>query len=77
MNLTRRTQATVLFFVGLAGCGSPTKQDELQAKQDVLLKEAMALQQCESTKGYSSPDCAAQRSAYESHLGAFKASYGR
>lgn len=78
MNLARRAaQVTALLIIGLAGCGSPTKQDELQAKQDALLKEAMALQQCESTKGYSSPDCAARRSTYESHLAAFKATYGR
>lgn len=64
-------------IVGLAGCSSSTKEQQLQSSQDALLSEAMALQHCEATNGYSSQECIAQRQAYEDHLATFKATYGR
>jgi hypothetical protein len=77
MKFDRRICACVLLAVGLIGCGSPTKQQQLQASQDALVNEAMAVQRCEATNGYSSQQCAAQRKAYEDHLAAFKATHGR
>jgi hypothetical protein len=62
---------------GLIGCGSGTKQEQMQGAQDALIKEAMALQRCETINGYSSERCADQRAAYESDLAAFRAKYGK
>ena len=66
-----------LLIAGLVGCGSLTKQQQMQAAQDALVSEAMALQRCERTNGYSSQRCVAPRESYESHLAAFKAKYGK
>jgi uncharacterized lipoprotein len=77
MNTARKMQAGVLLAIGLAGCHSPWKEEQMQAPQDALLKEAMALQQCEMKAGYTSQQCAAQRKAYEDHLAAFKSTYAR
>ena len=77
MNAAQRVQVGIVLAIGLAGCHTPLKEEQMQAAQDALLKEAMALQQCEQEAGYSSQQCAAQRTAYENHLAAFKGSYGR
>jgi len=67
----------VLLIVGLVGCSSPTKEQQMRAARDSLVSEEMDLQQCENTKGYSSEQCAARRETYEGHLAAFRATYGR
>ena len=78
MNATRKIRAGVLLVVGLAGCRNPTKLEQMQDAQDALLKEAIALQQCERANGYGSDECASQRAAYQNHLSAFRAgAYGR
>jgi uncharacterized lipoprotein len=77
MKAAQRAQAGVLLAIGLAGCHSPSKEEQMQAAQDPLFKEAMALQQCELKAGYTSQQCAAQRKAYEDHFAAFKGSYSR
>jgi hypothetical protein len=77
MKVHRRIWAGALLAGCLAGCSSPAKQEQLQASQNALLNEAMALQRCAAANGYSSQRCAAQRKIYEDHLASFKATYGR
>jgi hypothetical protein len=77
MEFDRRLLACALLTIGLVGCGSATKQQQLQSSHDALVSEAMALQRCEATNGYSSEECIAQRRVYEDHLATFKATYGR
>jgi hypothetical protein len=72
----RRVVFAVLIGSG-AGCHSPTSQEQMQAAQNDLLSEAMALQRCETDKGYDSPRCADQRATYARDLAAFHAKYGR
>ena len=64
-------------IAGLSGCHSPTKQEQMQAAQNDLVKEAMALQRCEAESGYTSQRCASERSTYDHDLAAFRAKYGR
>jgi hypothetical protein len=66
-----------VLVAGLIRCGSATKQEQMQGAQDALIKEAIALQRCETSNGYSSERCAGQRAAYESDLAAFRAKYGK
>jgi hypothetical protein len=73
MNSAQRMQAGIWLVVGLAGCHSATKLEQMQNTQDALLKEARALQQCEHANGYGSDQCASQRAAYQNHLSAFRA----
>ena len=63
-------------IASVAGCHSPTKQEQMQAAQTDLVNEAMALQRCEAKKGYSAPGCAEQRATYNRDLAAFRAKYG-
>ena len=64
-------------FANVVACHSPTKQEQMQAAQDDLIKEAVALQRCEASNGYSSQQCAEQRAAYNQDIAAFRAKYGR
>ena len=66
-----------LLISGVVGCHSATKQEQMQAAQNDLLKEAMALQQCELGSGFASDRCADQRAAYNRDLAAFRTKYGR
>jgi hypothetical protein len=77
MNVAQRVQVGIVLAIGLADCHAPSKEEQMQAAQDALLKEAMASQQCEEKAGYSSQQCAAQRTACENHSAAFKGSYAR
>jgi len=67
----------VVLIGSLAGCHSPTSQEQVQAAQNDLLSEAMALQRCETDNGYGSARCADQRATYARDLTAFRAKYGR
>jgi hypothetical protein len=73
MNSGQRMHLGIWLVVGLAGCHTPTKLEQMQNTQDALLKEALALQQCEHANGYGSDQCASQRAAYQNHLSAFRA----
>jgi hypothetical protein len=64
-------------IAGMVGCHSPTKQEQMQSAQNDLVKEAMALQQCQADNGYASERCASQRSTYDHDVAAFRAKYGR
>jgi hypothetical protein len=66
-----------LVIAGMTGCHSPTKQEQMQAAQNDLVSEAMALQRCEADNGYSSERCAGQRATYDRDVAAFRAKYGR
>lgn len=72
-----RLVACGALIAGMAGCHSPTKQEQMQAAQDDLVHEAMALQQCEASNGYSSQSCTEQRQDYERDLAAFRTKYGK
>ena len=73
MNAARKIRAGALLAVGLAGRHNPTKIEQMQDAQDALLKEAIALQQCERLNSYGSDPCAPQRAAYQNHLSALRA----
>jgi hypothetical protein len=62
MNSGHRMHLGIWLAVGLAGCHTPTKLDQMQNTRDALLKDALALQQCEQANGYG--QCASQRAAY-------------
>jgi len=49
----------------------------MQAAQNNLISDAVALQRCETNNGYSFDQCADQRTAYDLDLAAFRAKYGR
>jgi hypothetical protein len=71
-------RACAFLMIGaLVGCASPTKEQQMLKAEEALVDEAMALQRCMSTSGYSSERCAAQQKSYDSHVAAFKENYGR
>ena len=72
-----RLAVCVALAIGAAGCHGPTPQEQMQAAQNALISEAMAVQQCEAAHGYRSDRCADQRAAYDRELAAFRAKYGR
>jgi hypothetical protein len=69
--------ACAVLIAALVGCGSSSRQEEMQASQASLTHEAMDLQRCFNANGYSSQQCADQRKTYESDLAAFKAEYAK
>jgi hypothetical protein len=72
-----RMRVCALLIAALVGCGSPTKEEEMQAAQASLMDEATELQHCFSTSGYASEKCAAQRKAYETDLAKFRSTYAK
>jgi hypothetical protein len=72
-----RWAACGMLIVALVGCHSATPQEQMQAAQNNLLSEEMALQRCESQNGYASEQCASERASYNHDLAAFRAKYGR
>jgi hypothetical protein len=76
MSFDLRMRICVSLVAGLAAC-SPTEEQGLPSAENALVSEAMALQQCEITKGYSSDQCASQRKTYERDLAAFKSTYAK
>jgi hypothetical protein len=51
--------ASALLISALVSCGSPTKEEEMQAAQAALMDEGTELQQCFKANGYGSEKCAA------------------
>jgi hypothetical protein len=74
--ITLRACAFLMIGV-LVGCASPTKQQQMLKAEEAIVDEAMALQRCMSTNGYSSERCAAQQKTYDSHVASFKKDYVR
>ena len=74
-----RAAICVVLTAGVVAChgAAPTRQEQMQAAQDDLLKEAMAVQQCQLDSGFTAEKCLALRAAYDRDLAAFKAKYGR
>jgi hypothetical protein len=77
LGFSGRMWASALLISALVSCGSPTKEEEMQAAQAALMDEATELQHCFSTNGYASEKCAAQRKVYESDLAKFRSTYAK
>ena len=72
-----RMHVCALLIAALVGCGSPTKEEEMQAAQAALMDEATEVQHCFNTNGYASDKCVSQRKAYESDLAKFRSTYAK
>jgi hypothetical protein len=72
-----RTHVCALLIAALVGCGTPTKEEEMQTGQAALVDEATELQHCFNTNGYASDKCADQRKAYEGDLAKFRSTYAK